>query len=120
MPLSKPLDYNTTVNTPSLELPNCNTTTSTLSLGLLDYNIAFANGSKNCMQLHGTQKCKESMYLEISNSLGPLNFLNINSDSLKQKFHMQNFWRFMCMKRIMQKNDQEIEVDYKIKTVESK
>jgi hypothetical protein len=37
------------------------------------------------MQLHGTQKCKESKYLEISNSLGPFNFMNINSNSLKQK-----------------------------------
>lgn len=120
MPLSKPLDYNTTTNTPSLEPPNCNTTMSTLSLRLLDCNIAFANGSKNCMQLHGTKKCKESMYLEISNSLGPLNFLNITLDSLKKKFHMQKVWRLMRMKRIMQKNDQEIEVDYKAKMVESK
>jgi hypothetical protein len=120
MPLSKPFDYNTTATTPSLELPNCNTTTSTLSLRFPDYNITSANGSKNYMQLHGTRKCKESKYLEISNSLGPLNFININSNSLKQKFHMQKVWRLMCMKRIMQKNDQEVEVDFKVEMVESK
>ncbi len=118
MPLSKPFDYNTTTNT-SLELPNYNTTISTLSLGLPNYNIASTNGSKNYMQLHGTQKCKESKYLEISNSLGPFNFMNINSNSLKQKIHMQKVWRLMHMKRIMQKNDQEVEVDYKVETAES-
>jgi hypothetical protein len=32
---------------------------------------------------------------------------------------MQKVWRLMHMKRIMQKNDQEVEVDYKVETVES-
>ncbi len=101
MPLLKPLDYNTIAITPSLELPNCITTTSTLSSWLHDYNITYTNGSRNYMQLHGTQKCKESKYLEISSSLGPLNLININFDSLEQNFHMQKVWILMCMKRIM-------------------
>jgi hypothetical protein len=117
-PLSKPLECNTTANTPSLELPNCIATTSTLSSRLPNYNIAFTNGSKNCMQFHGTWKCKESKYLKFSSSLGPFNLININSNSLKQKFHMQKLWKFMCIKRIMQKYDQE--VDCEVETIKSK
>jgi len=71
----KHLDYNATTNTPLLELSNCNVTSNMPSFGLADYNITFANGLEKCKNYHGTQKCKESKYLEISSSLGLVNFI---------------------------------------------
>jgi len=65
---------------------------------LPDCNIISVNESKKYLKICGTWKCKESKYLEISNALGPLNFISINLGSLK---HMQMVWKLMCMKRGM-------------------
>jgi hypothetical protein len=64
------LDCNSTTNTPLLELFDYNVILSLPWLGLPDYNITFANGSKKCEHCHGTQKCRESKYLEISSAKG--------------------------------------------------
>jgi hypothetical protein len=69
------LDCNSTTNTPLLELFDYNVILSLPWLGLPDYNITFANGSKKCEHCHGTQKCRESKYLEISSSIGLDNFI---------------------------------------------
>jgi hypothetical protein len=90
-PSPKLLGYNMTTRMPLLKLPNYNVTTCTPSPKSFNYNIASANGSKICFKKNHTQKCRESRYLNISSSLGSLNFININSDSITQNFICKRF-----------------------------